>query len=232
MGRTIISENNATDTAQVALLSPRAAAAAYAHQSAAAGSMFDQHTGDNSTEECNNTTAHDSTHLENTKSNAENTKSNVESTKQEYLANIAVSELRTRHLHTLPLTASGAEFVTQHGTHGDSVTHIIPDQRYSIRDAAAHPVEECFRARLFRQVLCVLCMYVVYTCCVYMLCVYVVCVCHLQMCHVYARFPHTPTTPPPHPHHNPSCCSMVPMIRNHVNCWENSCFRVMRVMED
>ncbi len=80
----------------------------------------------------------------------------------EYLACMSVSDFRTNHMSTLPHTATGAVYVQQHGpTHGDAVTRIIPDRQYSIRDAAAHPVEECFRARVFRQV-CVLvvCMYV------------------------------------------------------------------------
>lgn len=72
---------------------------------------------------------------------------------QGYLANIAPSLWETAYRDQLPLTLSGAEFLERYGGTTDSVTHIVPERSYAVRQPTAHPIYEHHRVRLFRSLL-------------------------------------------------------------------------------
>lgn len=67
-----------------------------------------------------------------------------------YLANLEVAEFE-RVASGVPEEMSGREFLTRyHGT-SDTVTRVMPERRYRVRIATAHPVYERRRAETFRQ---------------------------------------------------------------------------------
>lgn len=70
-----------------------------------------------------------------------------------YLANIAPSLWETIYRDQLPLTLSGAEFLERYGGTTDSVTRIVPERNYAVRQPTAHPIYEHHRVRLFRSLL-------------------------------------------------------------------------------
>jgi galactokinase len=70
----------------------------------------------------------------------------------EYLANLEAAAFERVASH-LPQEMSGAEFLARyHGT-SDSVTTVLPERRYRVRAATAHPVYERPRAESFRELL-------------------------------------------------------------------------------
>jgi L-arabinokinase len=70
-----------------------------------------------------------------------------------YLANIAPGEFEREHRARLPEEMSGAEFLNRYSRTTDTVTTVDPGKIYRIRQAAAHPVYEHHRVRLFRDLL-------------------------------------------------------------------------------
>ncbi|HUG43014.1 MAG TPA: galactokinase family protein [Acidobacteriota bacterium] len=68
-----------------------------------------------------------------------------------YLANISPSEFLSGLSDSLPEEISGKAFLQRYGETGDPMTQVDADQIYAVRAAAAHPVNEHFRVRLFRS---------------------------------------------------------------------------------
>jgi L-arabinokinase len=69
-----------------------------------------------------------------------------------YLANLDVTEFE-RVASSLPEELSGSDFLTRYDGTSDRVTTVVPDGRYRVRAATAHPVYERRRAELFRDML-------------------------------------------------------------------------------
>jgi len=69
-----------------------------------------------------------------------------------YLANIDPDEFERVACH-IREDMSGAEFLARYGGTSDTVTTVLPDRRYQVRAATAHPVYERRRAETFRQLL-------------------------------------------------------------------------------
>ena len=70
-----------------------------------------------------------------------------------YLANLTPSEFETRYASQLPDQIMGESFLSRFGNITDSVTRIDPEQTYSVRIPASHPIYEHFRVRLFSELL-------------------------------------------------------------------------------
>jgi L-arabinokinase len=70
-----------------------------------------------------------------------------------YLANIAPSLWESDYREQVPLTLSGAEFLSCYSGFTDHVTYIDPDRRYAVHQPTAHPIYEHQRVRLFRSIL-------------------------------------------------------------------------------
>lgn len=70
-----------------------------------------------------------------------------------YLSNLSPAEFRAKYYPQLPAKIKGAEFVKQHGATDDPVTTIDPDEVYSVRACAMHPVYENARVQRFTQLL-------------------------------------------------------------------------------
>jgi L-arabinokinase len=70
-----------------------------------------------------------------------------------YLANIAPDEFSTRFADWLPARMRGADFLAQYGGITDTVTRVLPDVWYPIRQATWHPVFECDRVTRFGELL-------------------------------------------------------------------------------
>jgi galactokinase len=69
-----------------------------------------------------------------------------------YLANVYPDEFE-RLACDIREDMSGAEFLGRYGGTSDTVTTVLPDRRYRVRAATAHPVYERRRAETFRQLL-------------------------------------------------------------------------------
>jgi len=70
-----------------------------------------------------------------------------------HLTEVAPSEFDRALASILPQSMSGADFIAKHGSHGDTVTSIVPDRAYAVRTCAAHPVHEHSRVSAFGQLL-------------------------------------------------------------------------------
>jgi L-arabinokinase len=58
------------------------------------------------------------------------------------------------HYHdVLPEQITGAEFISQYGSHGDPVTVIDPTRFYPVRESTVHPIYENHRVQLYAQLL-------------------------------------------------------------------------------
>jgi L-arabinokinase len=68
-----------------------------------------------------------------------------------YLSNIPLSRFKQRYLHLLPEKMKGEEYIQRYAVHTDRFTEIKPDQWYSLRACALHPVEENARIGVFRE---------------------------------------------------------------------------------
>jgi L-arabinokinase len=69
-----------------------------------------------------------------------------------YLANLDTSEFE-RAASRLPEELNGDEFLARYDGTSDTVTTVVPEKRYRIRAATAHPVYERRRAETFRRLL-------------------------------------------------------------------------------
>jgi L-arabinokinase len=69
-----------------------------------------------------------------------------------YLANLDVPEFE-RVASRLPEELSGGEFLARYDGTSDAVTTVLPQRRYAVRAATAHPVYERRRAEQFRDLL-------------------------------------------------------------------------------
>ncbi|MFN7947132.1 MAG: galactokinase family protein [Blastocatellia bacterium] len=70
-----------------------------------------------------------------------------------YLTNIPPSVFQARYAGRLPERMNGAEFLERYGGITDAVTRVDANTDYAVRAAAAHPVEEEHRIRLFISLL-------------------------------------------------------------------------------
>jgi len=70
-----------------------------------------------------------------------------------FLANITPSELQANFHGVLPSQMTGAEFISQYGTHGDPVTQIDSTRLYPVRESTVHPIYENHRVQLYAQLL-------------------------------------------------------------------------------
>ncbi|MDQ3009878.1 MAG: GHMP kinase [Acidobacteriota bacterium] len=70
-----------------------------------------------------------------------------------YLANLTPSEFEQHYASHLPERISGAEFLKRFGETTDAVTCVAADRDYAVRTAAAHPIYEHHRVRLFAELL-------------------------------------------------------------------------------
>ncbi len=57
------------------------------------------------------------------------------------------------HQHMLPITMSGADYITQYGTVDDMQSRIMPDLMYPIRAATLFPVHENYRVQVATELL-------------------------------------------------------------------------------
>jgi L-arabinokinase len=69
-----------------------------------------------------------------------------------YLANVDPADFE-RIAARLPEQMGGDEFLARYGGTSDTVTTVVGDRQYGVRDATAHPVYERRRAETFRQLL-------------------------------------------------------------------------------
>jgi galactokinase len=69
-----------------------------------------------------------------------------------YLANLDAAEFERVAGH-LPEELSGEEFLARYAGTSDTVTTVAPGERYRVRAATAHPVDERQRAEAFRRLL-------------------------------------------------------------------------------
>lgn len=69
-----------------------------------------------------------------------------------YLANVGPAEFE-RAASQLPEQLSGEEFLARYGGTSDTVTTVVRERKYLVRDATAHPVNERRRAETFRRLL-------------------------------------------------------------------------------
>lgn len=70
-----------------------------------------------------------------------------------YLANITPSVWERFYRDTVPETIRGSDFLARYGGSTDTITQIIPEHTYAVRQPAAHPIYEHERVRLFRALL-------------------------------------------------------------------------------
>jgi L-arabinokinase len=70
-----------------------------------------------------------------------------------YLANLKPSEFEQRYAAHLPERIGGAEFLKRYRGTTDAVTRVAAEREYGVRVAAAHPVYEHHRVRLFAELL-------------------------------------------------------------------------------
>ncbi|MEP7341787.1 MAG: galactokinase family protein [Acidobacteriota bacterium] len=70
-----------------------------------------------------------------------------------YLANLAPSEFEQHYAAHLPERIGGAEFLKRYRGTTDAVTRVTAEREYAVRVAAAHPVYEHHRVRLFAELL-------------------------------------------------------------------------------
>jgi L-arabinokinase len=70
----------------------------------------------------------------------------------EYLANLTPAEF-ARFAPSLPEEMTGAEFLERYGGITDTATHVRPERRYPVRQAARHPVGEQERVDRFAKLL-------------------------------------------------------------------------------
>ena len=66
-----------------------------------------------------------------------------------YLCNLTPRQYRERFRHLLPGKMRGAEFLERYGRHLDPVTTVNPDEVYSVRACAEHPIYENHRVEAF-----------------------------------------------------------------------------------
>jgi galactokinase len=70
-----------------------------------------------------------------------------------YLANVTPEEFEHDLQGTLPVEMSGAEFLSQYSGIIDTVTEVMPDRVYKVRQPTSHPVHEHERVKRFREFL-------------------------------------------------------------------------------
>ncbi len=70
-----------------------------------------------------------------------------------YLANVTPSELQAHYHGVLPEQITGAQFISQYGSHGDPVTVVDPTRLYPVRESTVHPIYENHRVQLYAQLL-------------------------------------------------------------------------------
>lgn len=70
-----------------------------------------------------------------------------------FLANITPAEYHDRFERVLPDGMAGAEFLARYDGITDSVTTVVPERRYPVRRATAHPIEEQARVERFARCL-------------------------------------------------------------------------------
>lgn len=70
-----------------------------------------------------------------------------------YLANLSPAEFEEAFAAQLPLSLSGAEFVSRYGGTVDPVTSVVPKRTYLVRAPTAHAVYESFRVQQFAELL-------------------------------------------------------------------------------
>lgn len=70
-----------------------------------------------------------------------------------YLANISVREFENIFKALLPEKLTGAQFIKEHKTSIDKITHINPTTEYSVRTCTAHPIFENDRIQNFLAII-------------------------------------------------------------------------------
>ena len=70
-----------------------------------------------------------------------------------YLANVSPSMYKELFEQQLPVSLSGAEFLSRYGEHLDAMTVIDSGIAYVVREPTAHPIHENARVSMFRQLL-------------------------------------------------------------------------------
>ncbi|MEO7085068.1 MAG: galactokinase family protein [Gemmatimonadaceae bacterium] len=70
-----------------------------------------------------------------------------------YLANLSPGEFDATYRSLLPETLRGSEFLARYGGTTDTVTHVLADREYPVRNATAHPIYEQDRVIRFTGLL-------------------------------------------------------------------------------
>jgi L-arabinokinase len=70
-----------------------------------------------------------------------------------YLVSISAADFENQYLQSLPETLPGADFLARYSGTSDTVTRVVPERVYKIRQPTAHPIYEHHRVELFRTLL-------------------------------------------------------------------------------